>query len=203
MNKHITTWLQAYHDGELHGRRLRQVEQHLAQCAACRVELKTLQGLSALLQKSRAAKPLTPSEQFVAQVGLKLPRHQKQPAWQGALRIGWLMIPLGLLGVWAFVQAVFIVSGMILNILQLGLEDAAAPLLIPQQSIWSNNIFNLSEVSLSSAFITMLQWVQGGGPLGWGLILSYGLLVVIGLLYWSWLASWWIHRKHQQQLNLN
>jgi len=203
VNKHLATRLQAYHDGELHGRRLRQVEQHLSQCVACRIELETLQRLSSLLQRSPEAKSLTPPEQFVAQVGLKLPRHQKQPAWQRSLRIAWLMIPLGLLGVLAFVQTVFIVSRVILNILQLesGQNMMTGILPLSQQNAWQAGIYSMSEASLSSMFTTMLQWVQGGGPLGWGLMLSYGLLVVIGLLYWSWLAGWWIHRKHQQQLN--
>jgi len=41
----------------------------------------------------------------------------------------------------------------------------------PQQSIWSNNIFSLSEVSLSGVFATMQRWLTSGGPLGWGLML--------------------------------
>ena len=85
MNQHVTPWLGAYHDGELKGLRLRQVEAHLAQCAACRVDLEKLQALGALLQESPAATGLMPPDRFVAQVGLRLPRRPTQPAWQRAL----------------------------------------------------------------------------------------------------------------------
>jgi hypothetical protein len=36
-------------------------------------------------------------------------------------------------------------------------------------------------------------------PLGWGITLNLVSLVVIGLLYWSWLASWWARRQHSQR----
>jgi anti-sigma factor RsiW len=36
MDEHVHAWLEAYHDGELHGRRLEQVEDHLARCVECR-----------------------------------------------------------------------------------------------------------------------------------------------------------------------
>ena len=48
MTEHVTAYLGAYHDGELRGRRLRQVEAHLAHCATCRAELERLRALAAL-----------------------------------------------------------------------------------------------------------------------------------------------------------
>ena len=59
MNEHVTPWLGAYHDGELRGRRLQQVETHLAHCAACRAELEELRALSALLQESPVPETFT------------------------------------------------------------------------------------------------------------------------------------------------
>ena len=53
MSEHVTEWLNAYLDGELHGARLRQVENHLAECAECRAELDECAELSALLQRNR------------------------------------------------------------------------------------------------------------------------------------------------------
>ena len=51
MSNHVTEWLSAYLDGELKGRQLQQVEEHLAECEACQAELDSLQGLSGLLHE--------------------------------------------------------------------------------------------------------------------------------------------------------
>jgi hypothetical protein len=200
MNEHVTTWLGAYHDGELRGRRLRQVEDHLARCAACRAELEGLQALAALLQESPAARDLTPPEHFVAQVGLRLPRRPERPAWQRALEVGWRLAPLGLLGAWAFVQAVLIVAGAILAALRLGLggDVGAAWLLASPGELGLAEVFGLSGAGLNDVGRVMLRLLSNGGPLGWGVTLNLGSLVVIGLLYWSWLASWWARRQHRQ-----
>ena len=58
MSDHVIEWLNAYLDGELKGRRLYHVEEHLAYCEACRTELDSLQDLSALLQEVPAAQIL-------------------------------------------------------------------------------------------------------------------------------------------------
>jgi anti-sigma factor RsiW len=42
--------IEAYHDGELSLERAREVELHLAQCAACREELRTLKSMSLFVQ---------------------------------------------------------------------------------------------------------------------------------------------------------
>ena len=51
MHEEMRTLLNAYLDGELHGRRLREMETHLAACADCRDELKELRLVSELLQQ--------------------------------------------------------------------------------------------------------------------------------------------------------
>jgi len=204
MTEHVTTWLGAYHDGELRGLRLRQVETHLARCATCRAELERLRALAALLQESPAAENLTPPERFVAQVGLRLPRRPERPAWQRALETGWQLVPLGLLGARAFVQAVFAVAGAVLVALRMDLGgDVAAGLLLASQptanqGMWLTEIFSLSGASLNDVGRMMLRSLSDGGLLGWGVTLNLVSLVVIGLLYWSWLASWWARRQHRQ-----
>ena len=196
MTEHVTAYLGAYHDGELRGRRLRQVEAHLAHCATCRAELERLRALATLLQESPAAENLTPPERFVAQVGLRLPRRPVQTAWQRGLEIGWRTVPLGLLGAWAFVQTVFIVAGAVMIALRMGLGgDVVAGLLPASQSgPWLAQALSLSEASLSDVGRIVLQLLSNGGPWGWGVMLNLGSLVVIGLLYWSWLAIWWAVR---------
>jgi len=202
MTEHVTAWLGAYHDGELQGRRLRQVETHLSHCATCRAELEKLRALAALLQESPAAGNLTPPDRFVAQVGLRLPRRPEQPAWQRGLEIGWRMVPVGLLGAWAFVQAVLAVAQMVLFALRVGLGgDMVAELLPSSEELWLAQISRLSGASLAGLNDVgriVLQLLSSGGPLGWGFALNLVSLAVIGLLYWSWLASWWARRQRRQ-----
>ncbi len=200
MTEHITAWLAAYHDGELRGLRLRQVETHLAHCETCRTELKALQALTALLQESPVAEVITSPDRFVAQVGLRLPRRPVQPAWQRTLEAGWRLAPVGLLGAWAFGQTVFFVAGIVTGALRMGLGGYVVAGLLPaaQQGLWLSEIFSLSNVGLNDTGRIILQMLSNGGPLGWGITLHLALSAVIGLLYCSWLASWWARRQHHQ-----
>ncbi len=198
MNEHVTAWLGAYHDGELQGRRLRQVEAHLAHCATCRAEMEGLRALTMLLQESPLPEGLARPERFVAQVGLRLPRRPTQPAWKRALETGWRLVPVGLLGAWAFVQTAFIVSGVALRALQMGLGGDVLAGLLPasQQGLSLAELSSSSAASLSEVGQIALRLLGGGGPLGWGVTLNLVSLVVIGLLYCSWLASWWARRRY-------
>jgi len=200
MTEHVTAWLGAYHDGELHGHRRHQVEAHLAECATCRAELESLQALSALLQESPVAVEITSPERFVANVGLRLPRRPEQTAWQRALETGWQLVPVGLLGAWTFAHAVFIVAGVLLFALRLGVGGDLVALLpyTAPQSTWLGEALSLSNAGLSDVGRIALQLLGRGGPLGWGTMLYLVSLVVIGLLYWSWLASWWARRQHEK-----
>ena len=98
MDKHIIQWLAAYHDGELHGRRLAQVEEHLVECPECQAELEQLSALSALLAKAPEAPTLTLPDRYAAQVGLRLPR-RKSPISPSAAGKDWkwTALPVSLL----------------------------------------------------------------------------------------------------------
>lgn len=199
MSKHVTGWLGIYHDGELRGLRLRSVEAHLERCATCRAELERLSKLSALLEESPAAETITPPERFVAQVGLRLPRRPERTATQKALDIGWRLVPAGLVGAWAFVQTQFIVGGVVLSAVQQGLGGELGTRLLPasQGGLWLSELVRLSEPTLNDIFRIIFQMLSNGGPLGWGVTLNAVILVVIGLLYWGWLASLWVRRRRQ------
>jgi len=227
MTEHVTDWLGApsewrrlekvmgaYHDGELQGRRLRQVEAHLAECPTCRAELERLRALATLLQESPAPADLTSPDRFVAQVGLRLPRRPERTVWERGLEIGWRMAPLGLLGAWAFVETAFFVAEVVLIALQVGVGgdflarfrwDAlrkVRPTLLAQ--ILSLPGIDLSEASgpilssLNSAILMVRSILQLLSAWGWGVTLHLAALVVVGLLYFSWLASWWARRQHQR-----
>ena len=196
MNGHVTQWLGAYHDEELKGFRLHQVKAHLEECATCRAELASLQALSTLLQESPAAAGLTSPERFVAQVALRLPRRPAKTAGQRALETGWGLIPVGLFGTWAFAETTLIVAGVILIALQLGVGGVAVAILLPamQQQMWLTQALSALGIGLSDASRTALGLVS---TLGWELALNLALLMIIGILYWSWLASWWARRRRQ------
>ena len=92
MPDHVSEWLGAYHDGELGGARLRQTEQHLAACATCQAELDEMRGLSTLLQDTAAKGDFLPTEHFVANLALRMPRRSEQSQSLNALTIGWWLI---------------------------------------------------------------------------------------------------------------
>lgn len=200
MTEHVTEWLGAYHDGELWGHRLRQVEAHLAQCATCRAELEELRALATLLQESPPAAGLTPPERFVAQVGLRLPRRPERTAVQRTLEIGWRLAPLAMLGAWAFFHAVFTVASGVLVALRVGLGGDTIARLLPASppGLSLAEIFTLSGAGLNDIGRAVLRLLSQGGALSWGVTLNLVLQAMIGLLYWSWLATWWARRQRHQ-----
>ena len=197
MNEHVTPWLGAYHDGELKGHRLRQVEAHLSQCTACSAELEQLQTLRELLQENPVAEGLMSAERFVAQVGLRIPRHPEKPAWQRVLETGWRLAPAGLVGAWAFVQAVFIVAGIALIVLQVGVGIDVLGLEEVSRETWLTAGLGLLGAELSDTSLIALNLMNA---LGLGVVLYITALVAIGLMYWSWLATLWARHQHQRRL---
>jgi hypothetical protein len=200
MNDHVTEWLAAYHDGELSSKRQIQVETHLEHCFDCQVALQEIRTVSSLLQISPAAPVLTNPERFVNQVNLRLPREQLQPSWKRTLETGWRLVPFGLLGAWVFIQAVLLVSSLVRIAFQLGFGTeqlgAVFPLAEPTTSIFES--FPLNGASLGEVAAGVIRLISAEGPFGWGLPIYLVLTVMIGLLYWSWLASWRIRRKQLQ-----
>lgn len=193
MNKHVTNWLEAYHDGELDQIRTRLVEKHLDQCPACQQELAELQALSACLQESPAASDLMPENQFVTQVNLQLSRRPDQTAWQKGLETAWRLIPVGLLGAWGFMQTVIVVTGIIFLLARLGLDIDLFPAAPGPSTL--DQWLEIAPGNLGELGTTVVRTLGNGGPFGWGFALSIAIPIVIGVLYWSWLASWWI--RHQ------
>ncbi len=196
MTRHMLEWLGAYLDGELSSPRRQALEAHLEECPACCAELQALRSLSALVQLEPAPTPSLSGARFAAQVGLRLPRRTPQPAWQGALRLGWLALPGVVLVGWAFVQVLGLVAGPVMLALQAGLGGSTfnQALAAPSPLTTLGGMFGLA----------------GGGGLGgasWldGLLLLWalqgGAMLVVSLLLWGWLASWWASRREQVDHN--
>jgi hypothetical protein len=195
MSKHIQDRLQAYYDGALQGRQLERVEAHLAECEGCQEELDKLNALSALLQESPAAETRTRPEQFVAQVGMRLPRRAEPSVWQRALTVGWQAVPLALFLALAFSRTAVWVANLVAGVelagmggepvrglltgLQTGAGGIQLPIALPE--------FGLSELlSLIPGFFGL------SGSLGIDWTLGLALPAVIGLLSLSWVAGWWV-----------
>jgi predicted anti-sigma-YlaC factor YlaD len=205
MNEHATHWLGGYLDGELRGLRLRWVESHLAECSACQRELDALKDLRALLLESPGMEGAMAPERFVAEVGLRLPRRQARPPAQRTLEMAWRMAPAGLLLGLAFVQTVFMLAGVLRLALSLGYGGDVAALVFPPAAggVPLGDVLSLSPASVAGAVQVLVGLVQEGAAVAW-LPVSYVLSVtVIGTLYWSWLASWWVRRRHQRQAASN
>jgi anti-sigma factor RsiW len=188
MSEHVTDWIGAYRDGELHGERLRRVEAHLGGCAECQAELEALASLSMRLQASPPMPARTSPEQFVAQVRLRLPPRAIPTPGRARLRqaVG-LWLPLGVLALWAFGEAVLLVTGLALAALPAGVR-AGIPLALPP----------LPGLGALPAALQLLAALAEPG--GWGasvglLVLNIGLTVLAAGLAWGCLAGWWAARE--------
>ncbi len=201
MNERVNSWLNAYHDGELSIRRWRQVEQHLQICADCKAHLEEIQAISMLLDDVPSAEDLLPNEVFVAQVGMRLPREDNASLWNKISQTGWRAAPFGLLGSWALVQAIFIVSNLVLWALRIvpGADQIMA--LLPSGGSSPVIVTGLSGLGILRAGQLGASLFGGNSFLGWSLIFNVGITMLIGLLYWSWLASWWIRTNGNHMLN--
>lgn len=195
MHNNVTEWLNAYLDGELHGHRLHQVKEHLAECDACQAELRSLQDLSGLLHEIPAPEFTLP-ERFAAQVNLLLPQRPVTAPRSKLLEAGWWMIPVGLLVAWAFVSTASIVSNMISAADSFGLVDGANTLLVSGAS----DTFNWTSTLGQFGFLegNSLQWFKMTENYSRNVIPQFVWQVSIALVYLTWIAIWWARQTRQR-----
>lgn len=194
MSKHVSEWLNLYHDGELRGSRLRQVEAHLAECELCQAELESLETLSAVLHEIPAPR-LTSVERFTSQVNLRMPHKQAIISRKQIFEVGWWMLPVGILASWIFVNVAFVLADILSVAGSLGLLSGMSDWLASGPS---NNVY-------VSTTIGQLGVLSGNG-LNWAETMEtftrmslpqITLQVSIALLYLGWIAVWWARRTHQ------
>jgi predicted anti-sigma-YlaC factor YlaD len=195
MNDHVTEWLGAYLDGEVHGERLQQVGTHLLTCTICQADLDSLQRLSNLLQEMPAAVSILPADRFVPHVLLRLPS-RPQPLSDRILKTSWSLVPAILLAALVFFQTVWVVNGLALLAGQTGLFGATFTWLEPvstQGAITAGIAYLLNAIP-GHAGQVLIEILNGGEWLNNTLLIPLSIQVSLMLLFASWLASWFAQR---------
>jgi anti-sigma factor RsiW len=187
-DKHVTELLNAYYDGELRGRKLDRVASHLEHCPECQQALAELDALSALLQSDPLPQISTTPEQFTAQVGLRLPRRTQAEApresVRGRLGKRWMLMPVGvMLMVW-FIQAVAWVTNLLTGIEWLGINPNAVSWLVPAAPAPSSPLAS----TVIGALVPELSF-------NINLFLMVFLPLATAGFYLAWLAWWWINQE--------
>jgi predicted anti-sigma-YlaC factor YlaD len=189
MSEHITQWLGVYLDDELRGAKLRQVENHLSECAACQMELDDLRGLSALLRETPLPDDFLPRERFVANLTLSLPRQNGTTQAPKATELGWWMIPAGIILAWIFMQLSTYISTVLLVAVNLGFLGEGLSWLwsgAVRQSIWFAWLVNLigGPAGNLALFNTIDLFLRD-------LFSHYFWQAMLGILYLAWLVRAW------------
>jgi predicted anti-sigma-YlaC factor YlaD len=200
MSRHVSEWLSTYHDGELRGSRLREVESHLAECGFCQAELKSLESLSRLLDEVPAPELSSP-ERFASQVNLRLPHQQVVTPGKRILEISWWVVPVGLTAAWVFVSTSSLISGILSAASGLGVLSGISDWIAfgPASDIYLSA--TLAQSGLLSG--NGLSWIESIETLTRTSLPLISLQVSIALLYLGWIAVWWVRhtrREHGQLL---
>jgi len=195
MSKHVSEWLNAYYDGELHGRQLKLVEEHLAECEICRSELESLAGLSALLHEVQTPE-IGSLERFTSQVNLRLP-HEKRTvvSRKQVIEFGWWTIPVGLLATWAFVSTAFLLSDILSVASGLGVLGGMSEWLASGPS---NNVYLSTTVGQMGVLSSnSVNFAEAAETLTRMSLPQISVQISIALLYLSWMAIWWTRHTRQ------
>lgn len=191
MNGHPQQWLQAYHDGELSGRRLRDVETHLETCPACRAELAQLGTLHALLLQAPAPPAPTSPARFQAQVGLRLPSRVAQPAAPRAFRWAARLIPAALLIIMPLTQVLWLLASGIYLLSGTELGQALGLLWLAPYSL-------NGAPAITGPAMVLQATLEYTDVVFWCSIIPLGILAIGMLMGIAWLAGMWMSYRQAQ-----
>jgi hypothetical protein len=195
MSEHITEWLGAYLDGELHGTRLRQVKNHLTGCLKCQAELDEMRELSALLREIAPSGDFLPTERFVANLTLNLPRQNETTQPRKAVEIGWWLVPAGVIATWIFIQMTVQLSSLVMAASDLGLFGDSL-IWLSGSSIRQTAWFSLS-LNFFGSQAEMLAFLNSIDLFLRDLAGQFLWQAILGIIYLAWLARWWLGQQKQ------
>ncbi len=198
MIEHATQWLGAYLDGELKGVRLHQVETHLAQCAACRMELEQLRKMSALLHTPDPSGRFQPTGRFVNGLMLRLPRRPERIFRRPAAGFVHWLVPAGILGTWFLFQFALGLGGLISAAGDAGLLGSVTAWLpsIPQQTTWFGATLNVFGSQLGGSGKATLDLLNQADLFLTNVIVLLAIQFGLAMVYWTWLALFWRHQRN-------
>lgn len=185
-NKHVSQWLNAYHDGELRPNRKALVEAHLEVCPQCQAELQEYQMLSAILQADPLPQMRTSPEQFAAQVALRLPRGESGRQNSTNFSWRWYAVPIGFWILFGIQRTLLAVYSALSGVEQL----VNAPGILTQ--ILPSPAAQPGPGLLADLSSTLLNWGNPfKTPLGLAILLPLALIVG----YLGWLLLWWTEQN--------
>lgn len=193
MHEEMRALLNAYLDGELHGRRLQEMETHLASCDTCRKELEELRLVSGWLQADTAVKATSP-DRFVSRLTLSLPRRPQHERTTKPISLAWWLVPAGLLMAWVFIQTVYTLTDVVTVANLTGLLGNASRWLgSGQESAWLSAATTLFGGQIHAQ--PTLSLLNNVSVTIFNLFSGFLWQAVIVLLYWAWLCLWWLRHN--------
>jgi anti-sigma factor RsiW len=193
MHEEMRNLLNGYLDGELQGRRLQEMESHLASCENCRNELEELRLVSERMQADTTLEDPS-AERFIANLTLNLPRRDQAARPPKSFSLAWWLVPAGLLMAWVFIQTVYTLTDVVTVANLTGLLGSASHWLeAGQESNWmsaATTVFGgqlLAQPGLSvlnNLSVAAANWLSG-----------FIWEAVVVLLYGAWLGLWWLRRN--------
>jgi predicted anti-sigma-YlaC factor YlaD len=181
MTDHMTELIDLYLDGETKPSQTSEVEQHLKICEDCSKAVAQRRRLSKLIQAHPRIINTKSDRQFAREV---MSRISRQPVEQtiktAGLEPGWIGIPLLLVLGLAFIQAVWVETSVMRFIPQVGEVLDPSQYLLP---------FSFAMPTFLGQIIQLLPRLT---MWSWSLSSAVILSAVLGVLYVSWLAGWWV-----------
>jgi hypothetical protein len=195
MHEEMRALLNAYLDGEIQGRRLREMEIHLASCAECQKELGELRLVSERLRADTRVE-VPSAERFVSQLTLSLPRRPQQERRAKPGSLAWWLVPAGLLMGLAFIQTSTALTNLVTFANLTGLLGNASQWLgSGQESVWLGAAATVfGGQLLAQPALTLLNNVSLSVT---NLFIGYVAQAFIALLYCAWLGAWWFRHNRQ------
>jgi hypothetical protein len=195
MHEEMRALLNAYLDGELQGKRLREMETHLVSCTECKKELGELRLVSEKLQADTSVEAPS-AERFTSQLTLRLPRLGKIDRRPKPSSLVWWLVPAGLLMGWVFIQTVYTLTNLVTAANLTGLLGSASQWLgSGQESVWLGTAATLfGGQLLAQPILSLLNNVSVSVS---NFFIGYVWQAGIVLLYWAWLGAWWLRHNRQ------